>query len=289
MVAPGQGGSQADGQSKLDQLRAVDIDRYLCLLLMPEHVRDDLATLMLFNAEIAAIRDRIREALPGEIRLQWWHDVISGGRAGEAEAHPLASRLLDLIARRSMPVAPLTGMCEARVFDLYDDPMPDRVTYEGYAGETASALLQLSVFVLAPEASTETATASGHAGVAQAVAGHLMMLPITQKRGQVFIPGDLLAATGLDRDSLFEAGNRDRIDAAVRAFAGLGRDHLAKARSAFAELPAGARPAYLPVALAEQVFDRAESLGSRCLETSPRPSQLRRQWRLWRAARSGRI
>jgi len=25
-----------------------------------------------FNAEVAAIRDRISQALPGEIRLQWW-------------------------------------------------------------------------------------------------------------------------------------------------------------------------------------------------------------------------
>ncbi|WP_422370229.1 phytoene/squalene synthase family protein [Hoeflea sp.] len=289
MGAPGQGGSQAQGQNLLEDLRAVDIDRYLSLLLMPDHVRDDLATLMLFNAEIAAIRDRIREALPGEIRLQWWHDVVSGGRVGEAEAHPLASRLVELIDRRAMPVAPLAGMCEARVFDLYDDPMPDRGSYEGYAGETASALLQMSVFVLAPGAAGEAATASGHAGVAQAIAGHLMMLPITQKRGQVFIPGDLLAATGLDRDSLLEAGNKDRIDAAIRAFAGLGREHLAKARSAFAELPHGARPAYLPVALAEPVFGRAESLGSRCLETPPRPSQMKRQWRLWRASRGGRI
>ncbi|MEQ8479039.1 MAG: phytoene/squalene synthase family protein [Hoeflea sp.] len=289
MVAPQQGDSRANGNSLLDALRAVDIDRYLGLLLMPEDVRDDLATLMLFNAEIAAIRDRIREALPGEIRLQWWHEVVSGGRAGEAEAHPLASRLIELIARRSMPVAPFTGMCEARVFDLYDDPMPDRGTYEGYAGETASALLQMSVFVLAPEATPKTAMASGHAGVAQAVAGHLMMLPITQRRGQVFVPGDLLAATGLGRDGLLEGKSSDRIDAAIRAFAGLGREHLAKARSAFAELPAGTRPAYLPVALAEPVFTRAEALGSRCLESSPRPSQLRRQWRLWRAARSGRI
>jgi 15-cis-phytoene synthase len=289
MDASGQGGREGSEQSVLDELRAVDIDRYLSLLLMPEDVRDDLAILMLFNAEIAAIRDRIREALPGEIRLQWWHEVVSGGRAGEAEAHPLASRLVELIDRRSMPVAPLTGLCEARVFDLYDDPMPDRATYEGYAGETASALLQMSVFVLAPEASPETATASGHAGVAQAVAGHLMMLPITQKRGQVFIPGDLLAATGLDRDSLLEGKNSDRIDAAVRAFAGLGREHLTKARTAFANLPSRARPAYLPVALAEPVLARAETHGARCLELSPRPSQLRRQWRLWRASRGGRI
>jgi phytoene synthase len=163
---------------------------------MPRHAHADLAALMLFNAEIAGIRDRIREPMPGEIRLQWWRDVLSGERAGEAAAHPIASDLVAMIDRRSMPVAPLISMCEARVFDLYDDPMPDRISYEGYAGETASAMLQMSAFLLDPAASGATATASGHAGVAQAVAGHLTMLPISRARGQVFIPGDLLEATG---------------------------------------------------------------------------------------------
>lgn len=280
----------ADSRSgRLESLRAADIDRYLALLLMPEAVQADLATLLLFNAEIAAIRDRIREPLPGEIRLQWWRDVLDGERAGEAEAHPLASSLLEMIARRALPLRPLTGMCEARVFDLYDDPMPDRTSYEGYAGETASALLQLSAFLLDADASTRTATASGHAGVAQAVAGHLMLLPISHARGQVFIPGDLLAATGLDRDSLLSGENKMAIGAAVRAFAGFGRDHLAKAREAIDDVPSDVRQAYLPVSLVEPVLKRAETLGAACLERSPRPSQWRRQWRLWRAVRSGTL
>jgi phytoene synthase len=62
----------------LAALREADIDRYLSLLLMPDGVRNDLLALFLFNAEIASIRDRIREALPGEVRLQWWRDVLSG-------------------------------------------------------------------------------------------------------------------------------------------------------------------------------------------------------------------
>ncbi|WP_394689288.1 phytoene/squalene synthase family protein [Hoeflea sp.] len=276
-------------QTDFEALRAADIDRYLALLLMPQAVQTDLATLYLFNAEIAAIRDRIREPLPGEIRLQWWREVLDGERAGEAEAHPLASSLLEMIVRRGLPLSPLSGMCEARVFDLYDDPMPDRTSYEGYAGETASALLQLTAYLLDAEASGNTATASGHAGVAQAVAGHLMLLPTSQARGQVFIPGDLLAATGLDRDGLLAGENTKAVEAAIRAFAGFGRDHLAKAREALRDVAPEVQPAYLPVALVEAVLKRAESLGARSLEVSPRPSQWRRQWRLWRAARSGRI
>jgi 15-cis-phytoene synthase len=273
----------------LAALREADIDRYLALLLMPEDARDDLLALFLFNAEIAAIRDRVREPLPGEVRLQWWRDVLSGDRDGEAQAHPVASHLLKVIERRAMPVAPLIAMCDARIFDLYDDPMPDRTSYEGYAGETASSLLQMSAFLIDPAASSVTATASGHAGVAQAVAGHLMLLPISQARGQVFIPGDLLAATGLDRSSLLAVDSKVRATNAVRAFAGFGREHLDKARAALAQVPAEVSPAYLPVALVEPVLSRAEKMGADCLTRSVRPPQWRRQMQLWRAARRGGI
>ncbi|MEP3437533.1 MAG: phytoene/squalene synthase family protein [Hoeflea sp.] len=271
----------------MSELRAADIDRYLALLLMPEAVRDDLLTLMLFNAEIAAIRDRVREPLPGEVRLQWWSDVLSGERDGEANAHPVASALRDMMDRRAMAAAPLMAMCAARIFDLYDDPMPDRMSYEGYAGETASTMLQMSVYLIDPAISAETATASGHAGVAQAVAGHLMMLPITQARGQVFIPGDLLAATGLDRDRFVRGEDRAAISTVVRAFAGFGREHLNKAKAALGLMPAAVFPAYLPVSLVEPVLVRAEKLGAASLDTSLQLPQWRRQWSLWRAARRG--
>ena len=280
---------EATRAQMLGALRQSDIDRYLALLLMPQEARDDLLSLYTFNAEIAAVRDRVREALPGEIRLQWWTDVLSGERAGEAQAHPVAASLLDMIEHRSMPVAPLKAMCEARIFDLYDDPMPDRSGYEGYAGETASAVLQMSAFILDAAASQRTATASGHAGVAQAVAGHLMMLPLTQARGQVFIPGDLLSATGLDRTTLLAGEDRDRIANAVRGFVAFGREHLGKARAALAELPNSVIPAYLPVALLEATYRRAERLGAGCLDTQARSPQWRRQLHLWRAARRGRI
>lgn len=273
----------------LAALRESDLDRYLALLLMPVWAQRDLLALMLFSAELASIRDRIREPLPGEIRLQWWRDVLSGGREGEAAAHPVASALLETLAHLKLPVAPLLAMCEARVFDLYDDPMPDRSSYEGYAGETASALLQMSAFVLDPAASQTAATASGHAGVAQAVAGHLMLMPISQGRGQVFVPGDILAATGLDRDRFLAGRDMTAITVAVRTFADLGREHLGKARQALADIPAQLHPAYLPLALVEPVLELAQQKGAACLETSIQPSQWRRQWRLWRAARRGGI
>ena len=40
-------------------------------------------------------------------------------------------------------------LLDARVFDLYDDPMPSLNDLEGYAGDTESALIQLGAIILA--------------------------------------------------------------------------------------------------------------------------------------------
>lgn len=270
----------------LTTLRTTDIDRYLACLLMPEDRRGAVAALYAFNAELARIRDIIREPLPGEIRLQWWRDVLEGGAAGDALANPLAAGLLQAIEDFRLPRAPLAAMTEARIFDLYDDPMQSRAMFEGYAGETASALIQLTAMVLDPENAQQASDASGHAGIAQLVAGCLLLLPTHIRRHQVYIPGDILAATGLDAGAFLAGEDQARLGAALSAFIGYGRDHLRKARAAAQQaLTDQASPAFLPVALAEPVFDRAEKLGAAALAELRPASQLKRQWRLWRASR----
>lgn len=273
----------------LAELRTADRDRYLAALLMPDAARSDIAALYLFNAEIASIRDRVSEPLPGEIRLQWWRDVIAGERAGEAAAHPLAGRLVEAIARHRLPAAAFDRLIEARLFDLYDDPMPDRRSYEQYAGETASALMQLSAVIVDPHGAGALADVSGHAGIAQSVAGHLMLLPLHRARGQVFVPGDLLAATGLDREDFLAGTDPARIGAAISAFVAFGREHLAAARAALAGATGAARLAHVPAAIAPAVFARAERFGARCLTQTPRPAPFRRQWLIWRAGRRGAV
>lgn len=282
-------GGAAGAGDLLAQLRAADRDRYLACLLMPEGARADIATLFLFNAEIAAIRDRVSEPLPGEIRLQWWRDVIAGERGSEAAAHPLAQALLDVMGRHRLSAAAFDRLLEARLFDLYDDPMPDRAAYEQYAGETGSALMQLCALVLDPDGAPKLADACGHAGIALSVAGHLMLLPLHRRRGQVFLPGDLLTATGLDRETFLAGEDAVRTAAAISAFVAFGREHLAAARTALDGPQGPGRHAVLPAAIAPNVLARAERTGAKCLTDPPQPSLLSRQWRLWRASRNGTI
>ena len=153
-------------------LETEDRDRALSLAFAPVETRDDLAALYAFNVETSRIRDRISEPMPGEIRLQWWRDALDGRwgrRSGTSDRRSLRRR------DRAPPLCRETAidrMLEARMFDLYDDPMPSRIAFEAYAGETASTLIMLAAMILDARCGiAHLSDAAGHAGVAEAVAG----------------------------------------------------------------------------------------------------------------------
>lgn len=236
-------------------VRSADPDRYLATLYAPQERRRSLFALHGFNAEIASVRDRVREPMAGEIRLQWWRDAVTAP-AGETTGNPVADELREAIAVHALPRQTFDDMLEARIFDLYDDPMPDRATLEGYCGETASALIQLASLVLDPGAAQAHSEAAGHAGCAQAIGGMLRTLPIHRSRGQCFFPRDLLAAAGISAEEFVAAEPGDAHRRAVAAMVALAREHLDAFASRAGRLPPALRPAYLPVAPVGRYLDR---------------------------------
>jgi phytoene synthase len=274
------------GNIVMDAVRAADHDRYLSALYAPAEKRDALFALYAFNAEIAGVRDRIHEPLPGEVRLQWWRDVIAAG--GDAETgHPTADALRATIAANHLPKAAFENMLEARIFDLYDDPMPSRTDLEGYCGETAAALIQLAAMVLDPVAAPDFADLAGRAGCAQAIAGLLLLLPLHRRRGQCFVPADILAAAGTTPEGFVKGEDGTAAERAVAAMMALAREHLNAFEMGAASLPASLRPAFLPLALTRAYLDKMEKAGSSALSRTAALSILRRHWLLLRHAMRG--
>jgi phytoene synthase len=268
----------------MDAVRSGDHDRYLAGLYAPAEKRDALFALYAFNAEIAGIRDRIREALPGEVRLQWWRDVIAAG--GDAGAgHPVAEALNETISSYELPKAAFENMLEARIFDLYDDPMPSRTDLEGYCGETAAALIQLAAMVLDPLEAPRFAELAGRAGCAQSITGLLLLLPLHRRRGQCFVPADILSAAGSSPEEFVAGDGGPGAGRAIAAMIALAREHLAAFEQGASDLPASLRPAFLPLALSHAYLDRMER-GSP-LDGVARLSSLRRHWLLFSRASKG--
>src|SRR5262244_4056218 len=99
-------------------VRAADKDRFLTTLFAPAARRDALFALYAFNLEIARVREVAREPLAGEIRLQWWSDVLGGAGRGEVAANPVAVALLATMERHRLPRSRFDALIEARRFDL---------------------------------------------------------------------------------------------------------------------------------------------------------------------------
>lgn len=272
-------------QHAAERVRLLDKDRWLAGLFVPAARRPHVYALYAFSAEIARVRDVVSDPLPGEVRLQWWRDLIEGTAHGEANANPLAAALLDTVERFALPRAALVRLIEARIFDLYDDPMPSVNDLEGYAGDTSSALLQLAAIVLAGGDDPGTAEAAGHAGVAYALTGLLRAFPFHAARGQVFLPDDLLGRHGVARAAVLFGETSPGLIAALAETTALARDHLERTRGLIRRIAPATRPAFLPVALVEPYLKALEAPGRDPFRTVVDLPQWRKQWVLWRAAR----
>ncbi|GGE44822.1 phytoene synthase [Agaricicola taiwanensis] len=269
-------------------VRSADRDRFLATLFAPADRREHLFALYAFNIEIARVRDVVREPLPGEIRLQWWREVIDGARAGEAEAHPIAQRLLATIAANNLPREAFQGVIEARVFDLYNDPMPSLSYLEGYCGETSSALLRLASIILAGGKDPGASDAAGHGGVALGITSVLRAMAFQRQRGQCYLPADVLARHGLSAEEVLAKASPDALREVIKDLCTLIRSHRDRASTELMSDGALLLPAFLPLVLIEGDLRRLEETADPYAPFSPVPGW-RRQLTLWRAARRGAI
>lgn len=225
-------------------LRDNDRDRYLATLVLPAKERDAVTALYTFNADIASVRERVTQPGAGEIRLQWWTDALTGSGHGNVRQNPLADALLSAISEYGLPVPPLTRMITARRFDLYQDPMPDLATFEGYAGETVSALYQLGAMILNGGRPVEPGDAAGHLGVAHALIGHLRAFGFNASQGRIFLPWEVFEICGVTEGEVLAGQASDGIAVALTKLTETAAEHLRKADAAIAAVPRALRPIF---------------------------------------------
>jgi 15-cis-phytoene synthase len=261
-------------------LREADRDRFLATLFAPANRRGALYALYAFNLEIARVREVIREAAAGEIRLQWWRDALERPGAGEARANPVAAALLDTVVRFRLPAASLIALSEARAFDLYNDPMPTLAALEAYAQATSSTVMGLAARILDAH-HADIAAAVREAGIAYALAGLLRAFPLHASRGQLYVPLDVLERHGAKPADILAGRATVEISAALAAMRASARSHFDAYRRI--AIPGAVAAAFLPVALVPLYLKALERSRDPFKAADVQP--WRRQWALWRAAR----
>src|SRR5712671_6545754 len=93
-------------------VRSHDFVRYASTLFVPAEQRRALLALYAFNVEISRVREQVSQPLPGEIRLQWWTDMLAGTGHGGAEGNPVAAELLLAIRSYGLPVERLSRLID---------------------------------------------------------------------------------------------------------------------------------------------------------------------------------
>lgn len=272
----------SDGSAHCEALvRQAAHDRFLATLFAPAERRGALFALYAFAIELARVRDLAREPMPGEIRLQWWREVVEGVRDGEAAAHPVASALLDAIVAHGLPRETLIEMIEARSFDMYDDPMGRIAELEGYARKTSGVMFALAARILGADASM----AAAEAGMAEGIIEVLLHLPRHASRRQLYVPLEILDRYGARREDLFAGKVTAELRIALAHMRQGAREHLAEVASMLVSAPSQVLPAFLPLAPLPLLLARLERNEGDPLHPPQLPAW-RRQWRIWRAARN---
>lgn len=266
-----------------DLVRAQDFRTYAASLFVSPDVRRAWLALAAFNAEVAHVRDHVSQPLPGEIRLQWWRDVLTGegqGSRGEAEANPVAAELLRAIALYGLPIETLVRLVDAHVFDVYDDPMPDMAALEAHCRDTAAALYALRAKVLGVN-SPVVARIAEHAGIAEGLVDVMLALPRQAARRQLYLPGDLMNLHGMIAEEFFLRQASQPLEDALAHMRREADMQMKQALLLLEDAPSAARPAFLPLAVIGKSLMR--------LETSepfipPLLSRLGMLWTTWRAS-----
>jgi 15-cis-phytoene synthase len=265
-------------------VRAADRDRFLATLFAPRERRGALFALYAFNLEIARVREVVRDPVAGEIRLQWWSDVLAGDGRGEIEAHPVASALRASVARYGLPPERLQTTISARRFDLYDEPMATLADLEAYADGASSSLIALAAQILNGDGVSDIDALSHHAGRAHAIAGLLKAFPFHAARGQLFVPLELLERHGADRQDVRIGRATPQLRSALADLREKARRQLHQAQDLARAVSPDVMPALLPVALAGATLARMER-GDYDPFVPVEIAPWRRQWLIWRAAR----
>ncbi len=265
-------------------VRAADKDRYLTALFLPAEIRPHAFALFAFNIEVSAIRERAREPLAGEVRLQWWRDVLADNAAGSIAGHPVAASLAATIDRYRLPVATLERLIEAREFDLYDDPMPSTAAFDAYVRLTSGALFELVGEMIGGQGAS-FASAARHAGMAYGIVGLLRAIPMHASRGQIYVPADLLLRHQVAPESLLNGETSPQLLNALKELRDKARAHYKELDRLLPSLPKAVQPVFLPLVLSDAYLTLMDRRGYDPFRTPVELSQFKLQWKLWRAAR----
>lgn len=274
-------GSASDGGATnqaycADLVRRTDFGRYAAaLFLTPEQRRATLA-LHAFDIEINQVRGHVSQALAGEIRLQWWSDVLMAMARGDVDRSPVAAELTRVVQAFPQTVERLNAAIEAHRFDLYEEPMLSLDALEDYLAQA---------FAVPYMADGQDAELMKSVSVATGLVAMIERLPLHASRQQLYLPLDTVEQCGVRDEDLFGGVATPAISTLVISIAERAGEQLRSAMALLEQSPAASRRAFLGLALIPRKLRAITDTGYAPFAPDIRSSNLTTLWTLWRASR----
>ena len=273
------------------ELKRINPVAHFMALTAPVEHRPALIAFYAFLAELARIPATISEPSMGEIRLQWWRDIVTDPACddkqgcGSANIGPLGSAVKQVQRQYHLSTDVLLQTIDARAFDLYNDPMPDLATYEAYAGETlALPLMQAAQILNRGENPQELADLCGHAAMAISLSRHLLTWPIAAQSRKLFLPGNAFAKYGADVENIFHHQRGEEVRSAIIDLCTLAEEHQTKAKTLYAALKGKGQAHLAPTFLALAPITLTLKMRSKAPFKDLRLPNWRAYWHIWRMA-----
>jgi phytoene synthase len=261
-------------------------DQWLGALYASAEARGALFALASFDYEIRHAIKRARDPNLTAMRLAWWREAISGERQAEAAGNPVALALGAAIDAYALPQAWLEAMLDARLQEIAPQDDFNHVTFRAFADESEGARLRLASRIAAGGQDLDPADAQATAGMALALTRLLKELPFKAGSTPTLIPTDVAARHGVTVADFDARRVSPGVLAACAELRRLARDELAEAERRLKNSSPAILPAFIPLVPLRLDLDRLDRNAGRPFDDVSDVSPLRRQWAIWRWART---
>ncbi len=238
-----------------DTLRKHDYYRYLCCLLAPSAMQENMLNIYAFNNELAKIKYVISEPMAGYIRLQWWRDAIDEiyERAPVKHFHPVSNGLHKLLSTTPINKDIFENLIDAHESDIEFESPEDMESLENYAIGTSANLFKLQLLAAGIDNSAAL-NAAHHGAIAYGLADIMRNMRYNASHNMVMLPKSLMDAQNITIDNIIEGANLERAKPIVKILCDKADGHLAKMRTLRGNIPKSAMPALLPIAIAPAII-----------------------------------
>jgi|GEM_PF-1322382 len=186
----------------LESLKQADPDRLRSAGFSDAALAADLTLLYAFHYELAKVPEIVSEPMIGQIRYQWWRDVVTEIYEDKpVRAHEVTTPLAALFKKSEMPRFWVDRLIDARERDLDPTPFNNLDAAKDYCAQTSGLLMQMAVAIAASYNATSSLNMD-----AVALAGQSWGLT-GLARSWRFYHGSML--NSLEFEAVCEAANED--------------------------------------------------------------------------------